>query len=202
MAVSMIPNIWHSSCYCVRHSWLTKFGVISCAWTSSYTAVVTAVHMMGIVSDYTSSHPVCLPRCYQSCFFVRHVSAPGMHIVFVQTVPCDQEAVPRTSTLVFVSATRFGVFRARVRVCLSLEMHGVSPLKTRDPARVSRAVYILITGIVRSLAPEMTGITNFSITGVFCPAFLPFSDRGILTTFSVHTRYPTKHGRERIQGRV
>ena len=28
MAVSMIPNMWHSSCYCMRHSWLTKFGVI------------------------------------------------------------------------------------------------------------------------------------------------------------------------------
>ena len=30
MAVSMIPNVWHSSCYyCMRHSWLTKFGAIS-----------------------------------------------------------------------------------------------------------------------------------------------------------------------------
>ena len=30
MAVSMIPNMWHSSsCYCMRHySWLTKFGVL------------------------------------------------------------------------------------------------------------------------------------------------------------------------------
>ena len=28
MAVSMIPNVWHSSCCCMRHSWLTKFGVI------------------------------------------------------------------------------------------------------------------------------------------------------------------------------
>ena len=28
MAVSMIPNMWHSSCYCMRHSWLTQFGVL------------------------------------------------------------------------------------------------------------------------------------------------------------------------------
>ena len=28
MAVSMIPNRWHSSCYCKRHSCLTKFGVL------------------------------------------------------------------------------------------------------------------------------------------------------------------------------
>ena len=28
MAVSMISNMWHSSCYCMRHSWLTKFGVL------------------------------------------------------------------------------------------------------------------------------------------------------------------------------
>ena len=28
MAVSMIPNMWHSSCYCMRQSWLTKIGVI------------------------------------------------------------------------------------------------------------------------------------------------------------------------------
>ena len=26
MAVSMILNMWHSSWYCIRHSWLTKFG--------------------------------------------------------------------------------------------------------------------------------------------------------------------------------
>ena len=34
MAVSMVPNIWHSSCFCMRHSWLTTFG--GYAWTSSY----------------------------------------------------------------------------------------------------------------------------------------------------------------------
>ena len=28
MAVSTIRNMWRSSCYCMRHSWLTKFGVI------------------------------------------------------------------------------------------------------------------------------------------------------------------------------
>ena len=30
MAVSMIVNtaMWHSSCWCMRHSWLTKFGVL------------------------------------------------------------------------------------------------------------------------------------------------------------------------------
>ena len=28
MAVSMIPNMWHSSCKFMRHSWLTKFGVL------------------------------------------------------------------------------------------------------------------------------------------------------------------------------
>ena len=28
MAVSMIPNMWHSSCYWMRHSWLTKFGFL------------------------------------------------------------------------------------------------------------------------------------------------------------------------------
>ena len=27
MAVSIIPIMWHSSCYCMRHSWLTKIGV-------------------------------------------------------------------------------------------------------------------------------------------------------------------------------
>ena len=26
MSVSMIPNMWHSSCYCMRHWWLTKIG--------------------------------------------------------------------------------------------------------------------------------------------------------------------------------
>ena len=29
MTVSMIANMWHSSCHCLRHSWLTKFGVLS-----------------------------------------------------------------------------------------------------------------------------------------------------------------------------
>ena len=29
MAFMMIPNMLHSSCYCVRHSWLTQFGVFS-----------------------------------------------------------------------------------------------------------------------------------------------------------------------------
>ena len=29
MAVSMIPNVWHSSSYCMPHSWLTQFGAFS-----------------------------------------------------------------------------------------------------------------------------------------------------------------------------
>ena len=29
MAVRMIPNMWHSRCYCIRHSWLTKFGGVT-----------------------------------------------------------------------------------------------------------------------------------------------------------------------------
>ena len=37
MAVSMILNTWHSSSYCMRHSWLTQCGLL--AWTGLYKMV-------------------------------------------------------------------------------------------------------------------------------------------------------------------
>ena len=49
-AVSTIPNMWHSSCYCMRRSWQTKFGGLSLNQL-----VAVGIYAAGVCEVHSSS---------------------------------------------------------------------------------------------------------------------------------------------------